>query len=136
MVQEAQEVICWALNFGIPIYDPNEVWANLSSSWEGRIPMPSQQHAEERSIKNFKLAQDFVDSGDEMAASDLLLAALTQYVRAELIRNGVFPASRPELPNQLREIASSKFADLLDDAMHSEIPTNLLIERTKAAIAE
>lgn len=58
---------------------------------------------------------------DESAADDLLLAALTQFVRERLIRSGIFPASRPELPDQLREIdKDDPLAGLLEKAMEEE----------------
>ena len=59
--------------------------------------------------------------GDESAADDLILASLTQLVRERLIRHGIFPASRPELPDQLRAIdCDDPLAQLLDDAMFGD----------------
>ena len=65
---------------------------------------------------------------DESAADDLILAALTQFARERLITNGVFPASRPELPDQLRKIdESDALADMLEEAMYgSPVPSDLI----------
>ena len=66
--------------------------------------------------------------GDESAADDLILAALTQFARKRLIENGVFPASRPELPDQLREIdQNDPVARLLYDAMYADpVPSDVI----------
>ena len=80
--------------------------------------MPSAADAEKRGKKSLRLARDMIDSGDDGAASDLLLAGITQFVRAALIQRGVFPASRPELPQQLRDVdPRNQLAELLDEAM-------------------
>lgn len=55
---------------------------------------------------------------DDSAADDLVLAALTQFARERLLNAHVFPASRPELPNQLRTLHSGdRLATLLESAM-------------------
>jgi hypothetical protein len=55
--------------------------------------------------------------GDEDAAQEQRLVALTQEARAKLIRQGVYPASRPELPDQLRSLKENALAEKLDRAL-------------------
>jgi hypothetical protein len=66
--------------------------------------------------------------GDDSAADDLILAGLTQLVRARLIESRIFPASRPELPQQLRIISQQDpLAQILEDAMYGDFaPCDLL----------
>jgi hypothetical protein len=74
------------------------------------------------------------ESGDEDAANDMILAALTQLVRMELIDLGLFPASRPELAEQLRQIRpGDSLAKALDDAMFTNLSSEQLFEQLKHA---
>jgi predicted nucleotidyltransferase len=118
-IARAHEVLCWAIKFGEPIYDPTHVWGNLQESWSNRVPLPSASQAMDRARHAAARAAEMLDAGDESAADDLTLAALTQFVRERLIRSGVFPASRPELPAQLRGVrADDPLAELLENTMY------------------
>jgi hypothetical protein len=50
---------------------------------------------------------------------DLRVSYLTHRCRAVLAETGVYPASRPESPEQLRQIGHSELADELQDALAS-----------------
>ena len=129
-IAQGHEVLCWALKFGMVLFDRAGLWRNLQQSWGHRLPLPSAARAGERGRQALARARDMLEAEDISAADDLLLAALTQFVRERLIRNGVFPASRPELPDQLREISKDDpLAGLLEDAMRDESsPRDLLNE--------
>jgi hypothetical protein len=115
------EILGWALKFGTAIYDPMSTWRNLQQSWGNQVPLPSATQARERGKQALARAREMLEVEDESAADDLLLAALTQFVRERLIRSGIFPASRPELPDQLREIdKDDPLAGLLEKAMEEE----------------
>lgn len=121
LISEGQEIVCWALQFGSALYDPELFWHNLEQSWTGRVPFPSAREARARGQKTLSRAIEMLQSGDDSAADDLVLAALTQFARERLILAGVFPASRPELPKQLRELnKNDALAQILDDAMFNE----------------
>jgi len=51
----------------------------------------------------------------------VLLAALTQRARARLIRAGIYPQSRPELPDQLIGIGEHDLARELSDLLHARV---------------
>jgi hypothetical protein len=71
--------------------------------------------------------------GDDSAADDLILAGATQLVRERLIKSEVFPASRPELPGQLRTISPhNPLAQILEDAMYRDIAPSDLLDRIDA----
>jgi len=127
---KGQEIICWALTFGSPLYDPELFWHRLESSWSGRVPYPSALDARERGEKSLARAIEMLEVEDESAADDLVLAAFTQFAREALIKGGVFPASRPELPNQLRNLSENHpLAQILDDAMFGDSHPSQLISR-------
>ena len=120
-IARGHEILCWALKFGTALYDPNHYWDHLQESWNNRIPLPSAIEARDRGQQALLRAAEMLQIGDESAADDLILAALTQFARKRLIENRLFPASRPELPEQLRIIdESDPLAKLLDDAMYGD----------------
>jgi hypothetical protein len=128
------EILCWALKFGTPIYDLNDTWQSLQSSWSNRLPLPSAAEAKQRAELALNRADEMLAVEDESAADDLILAALTQFVRERLINYGVFPASRPELPSQLLEIDElDPLANLLQDAMYKEQSPQDLMKRLTSA---
>jgi predicted nucleotidyltransferase len=121
LAKSGHEIVTWALKFGIAIYDPNDVWASLKNLTLAELKLPSATEARARADRSLTVCAEMLSLGDENAASDLILAALTQLVRAELIQGAVFPASRPELPGQLKQLEpNSALAKLLEDAMYSD----------------
>lgn len=127
-IAKGHEILCWALAFGTPVYDPERYWEHLQQSWSKRIPLPSAKEARARGQQTLARASQMLEIGDESAADDLVLAALTQFARERLIKEGVFPASRPELPDQLRKIDEhNPLARILEDAMYADsMPSELM----------
>jgi predicted nucleotidyltransferase len=131
-IRSGREILCWALKFGTAIYDPERFWDSLRQTWGGRIPLPSATEARERAKQALKRAEDMLNVGDESAADDLILAGVTQLVREQLIEHRIFPASRPELPNQLRLIdRDNQLAQLLDDLMFTDLHPSVAMSRLK-----
>jgi hypothetical protein len=66
--------------------------------------------------------------GDLDAAHEQALSYFTHIARAELIDRGVYPASRPELPKQLRSIGDSRLAHSLEQLLHTNFtePSEIL----------
>lgn len=113
LIRDGNEVIGWAIRFGILLYEQNFYWSDISRRWKNRLPLPSPVEAEKRAERARLLLEDLEKIGDEDAINEQLTAMLTQIGRANLIRSGIFPASRPELPRQLREIGETKIANKL-----------------------
>lgn len=135
LVAKGHEILCWALKFGHPLYDPLGVWESLADSWRDRIPLPSANEALQRGERSLAVAKEMLEAGDQDGASDLVLAALTQFVRHQLILKQVFPASRPELPDQLRELSPcNPLAKLLEDAMFGNSVAAVLISGLERAL--
>ncbi len=86
--------------------------------WRDRIPIPDPGLARHRAAKVARHLNAVREMGDEAAAAELNLSHLTLLARAVLAEHHVFPASRPELPEQLRTIGESRLAAKLEDAFH------------------
>jgi hypothetical protein len=131
-IEQGNEIICWALKFGRAIYDPAQFWIERCSKWELRIPLPSAEAARTRFESSLSRAEEMVELGDDSAADDMILSAVTQLVRKRLIQYDIFPASRPELAEQLRAAENNNaLSDLLDDAMYGDFAPSQLLRRLK-----
>jgi hypothetical protein len=111
------DVLGWALRFGVALWQRDGWWDDLAARWRDRLPLPSEGAADERARKALRISREMETAGDTDAAEEQRLVALTQQARAELIRAGVFPGSRPELPKQLRDIGDAALARDLSDAI-------------------
>jgi hypothetical protein len=130
---EGHEIIGWAMKFGTALYDPESAWESLRIKFADRVPLPSASDAAERARQSLSRAREMLDVGDDSAADDLILAAATQLARERLIGSGVFPASRPELPGQLRAIRPrDPLAQILEDAMYGDFAPSDLRKRISA----
>ncbi len=117
LVAEGHELLAWVLNFGELICERDWYWTNLRHSWIGRMPFPLAATADSRAKRAFRLYSELVEMGDLDAAHEQRLVALTQEARAVLIRKRVYPASRPELPMQLRQIGELELAKQLEETL-------------------
>lgn len=118
LVGEGHEVLCWSIRFGMVLHEKNRYWTNLCKRWERRLPLPSAVAADERAMRARRLLKDLRVIGDDDAVNEQLIAMLTNLARARLIRADVYPASRPELPKQLRSIGEFTIASQLTDALN------------------
>jgi hypothetical protein len=57
------------------------------------------------------------EMGDSDAAHEQALSYVTHLAGAEPLRKGIYPASRPELPTQLRAIQCFELATLLEQLL-------------------
>jgi hypothetical protein len=117
LIKEGQELLGWVVRFGELICENNGYWTRLRQEWLDRMPFPSAVVADERVKRAWRLYRELSEMGDEDAAQEQRLVALTQEARAHLIRHGVYPASRPELPGQLRAIDEAGLAEKLEVAL-------------------
>ncbi|WP_424667402.1 nucleotidyltransferase domain-containing protein [Candidatus Binatus sp.] len=136
-LQAFDDLLGWALRFGRPIFDRNQYWANLCTRWADKIPFPSPEVSIARALHFERFARELVSMQDLDAALEQVVAMLTHRSRAKLLRSRTYPASRPELPAQLREIGEYRLAEWLESALlNREIAQDLLDklkERAKAA---
>jgi predicted nucleotidyltransferase len=122
-IQEGQELLGWVVRFGELICERKDYWTKIRQEWLDRMPFPSAVVADGRVERAWRLYQELNEMGDEDAAQEQRLVALTQEARAKLIRQGVYPASRPELPDQLRGINERALAEKLEQALREREET-------------
>jgi hypothetical protein len=116
-LQKGHDLLIWSVQYGQPLYDPMGVWAELARRWKGRLPMPDVSVARRRAEAARAQLEVMRLAGDENAIIDLNLSYLTHLARAALAEAGVFPTSRPELPDQLRGIGRRDLAERVEEAL-------------------
>ena len=112
-LEEGDDYPGWALRYGIPLSDPDGWWAMQMAAERENPHWPDWFPKVEHARKRMRMTAALLEIGDYEAASEELMLATSHVARATLIRQGVFPLSRPELPSQLMEFEPS-LADLLE----------------------
>jgi len=100
----------WCVRLGVPLYDGG-IWARVkASSASATWPNPKLKviHGAYRLFMATRLSK----TGDESAATEETLYALGHVARGILLKAGIFPLSRPELANQVREAGYPHLADI------------------------
>ena len=119
LVLEGHELLCWTIRFGRVLYERDSYWRTLCDIWQDRLPFPSARVADQRAARAKQILNDLRVIGDEDAAEEQYITMLTQMARACLIRSDAYPASRPELPDQLRSIGEHALASQLERALQT-----------------
>jgi len=117
LLSKGQDLLGWAIRLGCIVYELNHYWTILRSSWMDRLPFPSAEEARSRAVRAKKLYRDLSAVGDADAANEQQVTMLTHLARARLIEANIFPASRPELEEQLRGIGENELAQELSGAL-------------------
>ncbi len=128
-ISECDDLLGWALRFGRVVFDRDEYWSELCSRWRTRLPFPSPDSSFALELRYQKFARRMLDVGDLDAALEQVVGMLTHRSRATLIHAYIYPASRPELPGQLRRIGEHTLAASLELALReSQIESSILNE--------
>ena len=117
LIREGQELLGWVVRYGELLCERDGYWSKIRREWGDRMPFPSADIAEQRVKRAWRLYRELDEMGDEDAAQEQRLVALTQEARSKLIGQQVYPASRPELPEQLRGIKELDIANALEIAL-------------------
>src|SRR5215217_1304432 len=119
-IGEGHDLLGWTVKFGKVLYERNKFWTNVCDVWNGRLPFPSSKLARERAVSAYRRLVNVLNIGDVCAAHEQALTYLTHIARAELLDKRVYPASRPELPQQLRMASEHGIADCLEYLLRHE----------------
>ena len=111
------DVITWALRYGRLICERDHFWSDLVDSFGGNLPLPPPEVAEERAERTAVVYKHLLEMGDREAALEQRISLLTHRAWVLLLRAKVHPASRPELPAQLRSINEQTLATDLESAL-------------------
>lgn len=120
-LEGGQDLLTWSVRFGEALYDPHKVWSDLVQRWRERLPLPDASVARARAATALAQLEDMRAVGDPEAVVDLEVSYLTHLARAALAEAGVYPASRPELPDQLRAIGRADLANQLGSALAARL---------------
>ena len=101
---DGEDYPAWALRLGVPLRDADGWWAEQVAAEQADPHWPDWRPKIDYARKRARLASDLLRTGDLDAAAEELLLAASHAARAVLLRAGVFPLSRPELPDQLRAL--------------------------------
>lgn len=110
-------LLSWTVRFGQPLFERNRWWNRLRADWDPRLLLPDATESIERAERVERHRDALAEAGDVDAAAEMALSALTHRARAALSNAGVFPQSRPELPDQLRQIGEYQLAEVVDTAL-------------------
>lgn len=116
------DMLGWAVRFGRVLFQRHCYWDRIIESWRDRLPLPSSKLARARAARAYRRLANLFHLGDTDAVREQALSYLTHSARAELLERGVYPASRPELPEQLRRIGDYHLADWLDRMLEEDAP--------------
>lgn len=116
LLDTGNDLLSWAVKFGEPLLDKDSIWEATSRMHRESLQLPAIEPGIARMTRIENVLTDLLSIGDEDAAAEQLVSLLTHMARNTLIERGVFPASRPELPAQLRAIDQHRLASLLEEA--------------------
>jgi hypothetical protein len=122
-LSRAQDLLSWSVRFGRLVCEHDRYWTTLTHAWCKNMPLPNPQGAEERAQRAATIYEQLRKIGDQDAAAEQLLTLLTHKAWAKLLHSRVHPASRPELPKQLRAIDEISLASELDSALKQRAET-------------
>lgn len=131
-VARGNDLLGWAVKFGRVLFQRDGYWDAVSESWRDRLPLPPPDVAAQRANEAFHRLTKVLELGDVDAAEEQALSYATHLARAELLKRNIYPASRPELPVQLRQIGSHEAADcfeqLIDPTVDHSKEISVLVE--------
>lgn len=108
---ERDDVVTWALRFGRVICQRDLFWGELIASFGGELPLPSPDIADARARR---AADEYEQTNQTL---DQYISVLTYRAWTKLLRKDIHPASRQELPAQLRNAGELSLADDLAFAL-------------------
>ncbi|HEY6768900.1 MAG TPA: HEPN domain-containing protein [Candidatus Sulfotelmatobacter sp.] len=105
----------------------SEEWLAIVSSSDAVI-WPDWRKKIRHAARRLTLAATLLETGDLEAAAEEMLYAVSHTARAVLLKNGIFPLSRPEIIGQLRDSGHEHLGTLLQDLSYRE-PTRVALNR-------
>ena len=110
-IQSGNDLLGWSVKFGVILFERSRFWTNILQECSNNLPFPSAEIARKRAEVTKQRVQELIRIGDMEAALEQKISYYTHLARAALIEHGVYPASRPELPTQLRATGEVVLAD-------------------------
>ena len=136
LIAEGHDVLGWAVRYGQVLFQRAGFWDMALSRWKDELPLPSPEVPRVRARETRRRFLNVLEIGDLDAALEQAISYLTHLAWAQLLEAGIFPASRRELPNQLRAVESHKLADSLEGLLDADSEQPETRERLEAIIAK
>lgn len=118
---KGHDLLGWAVRMGEVVLERDNFWTDLSVKVRGNLPWPDATVARQRAEQAHTLLDYARTVGDHDAAAEQLVSYLTHVARSVLLDCDVYPASRPELPDQLRKVGEPELADRLAVALRQRV---------------
>lgn len=112
-IEDGQDLLTWAVQYGQPLFDPHHAWEDIVARWKDCLPLADADVARARAAAALARREEMHRVGDQDAVVECNVSYLTHLARAHLAEAGVYPASRPELPDQLRDVGQIELANEL-----------------------
>ena len=109
-LQNGEDFESWCVRLGVPLFDVGR-WAEILGSEEAK-KWPRWELKVAHGARRLFFAHEFIEMGDNLAASEELVYTLGHIARGLLLKAGIFPLSRPELAGQIRTLGYSHLATL------------------------
>ena len=136
LIAEGHDVLGWAVRYGQVLFQRAGFWDMTLSRWKGELPLPSSDVPRVRARETRRRFLNVLEIGDLDAALEQAVSYLTHLAWAELLERGIFPASRRELPGQLRYRDSLVLADSLESLLDADSEQPETRERLEAIAAK
>ena len=136
LIAEGHDILGWAIKFGQILFQRSGFWDMTLSRWKNELPLPSPETPRVRARETRRRFLNVLEIGDLDAALEQAISYLTHLAWAELLEAGIFPASRRELPSQLRAIDSQRLADSLQGLLDADSEQPETRERLEAIVAK
>ena len=133
-VERGDDVVAWGVAFGLALHDPDGTWLGVVTEHRYHLSLPSPAVCLLRARRASRYAEELLQCGDEDAAAEQVLTMLTHLARQVLSKAGVFPASRPELAQQLEDIEEMELAELLSCALRGDTDVARALELSGALL--
>lgn len=127
-LRAGDDFTAWCIRYGVPLVNSG-VWKRIASSDEAQ-GWPDWRKKTPHALRRLLLADSLVESDDWDAAIEEMLFAISHVGRAVLLKNGIFPLSRPEMIRQLREADYDALSELLS-AFLNDTPDDKTVDRAR-----
>jgi uncharacterized protein (UPF0332 family) len=117
-LSDADDFACWAVRYGVPLVE-TAFWREIARS-HSKAVWPSWQKKVSHAANRLVIAARLLEIGDLAAAAEETLYAASHAARAVLLRDQIFPLSRPEMVDQLHSAKQLLLSQLLS-ALVSDI---------------
>lgn len=112
-VRKGDDFVHWSLRFGLVAFDEGPI-RKACGLIAKECLWPDVSRKRDHAAKSLEMAHRFIDAEDQDGAVEQARTALSLSARAYLLSAGIFPLSRAELPDQLREQGRKEAAARLE----------------------